>query len=155
MTYRCPYTELCRAEAIKNFAAVPELAAIFTERLQCTERVPERAHRCAERLKLTEKELPTFGKYIQDERRSLSVGQADFADTIEMPIQSLRDLELNKLDPTGLPRRVLERIATVLAAPTDYLVMLAKLSSRAGLPRGGVVFARTVLVDDETREPER
>lgn len=153
MPFKCPYTEVCRAEALCKFAAVPELAALFSERLQCAERDPERAHSCAVRLGLTEKELPTLGKYIQEQRRAKNVPQAYLAEQIGLSVQVLRDLELNKLDPTKISRRVLKHLATTLSAPVDYLVSLAKLTSKAGLPRQGTVFARTVVSYDEPVEP--
>lgn len=67
----------------------------------------------------------------------------------------MRDLELNKLDPVRIPRRVLEKIADVLSAPADYMVSLARLTSKSGTPRQGTVFARTVLVEDETTESDQ
>lgn len=155
MSFKCPYTEVCRAEALIEFAAVPQLAALFSERLQCTERDSQRAHRCALVLGLTEKELPTLGKYVQEQRRASDLPQVQLAKQVGINIQVLRDLELNKVDPTRLPRGVLERIAEAISTPVDYLVSLAKLTSKAGLPRQGTVFARTVLLDDEAPESER
>jgi transcriptional regulator with XRE-family HTH domain len=152
MTFKCPYTEVCRADALQQFADAPELAAIFSQRLQCGERNPDRAHRCAVRLALTEKELPTLGSYIQEQRRAKLVPQAQFAQQVGIDIQALRDLELNKLDPVSVPQRILASMAQALSAPADYLAVLARLTTKAGLPRQGTIFARSVTSTDETLE---
>ncbi|HEY0733821.1 MAG TPA: hypothetical protein VGD69_02865 [Herpetosiphonaceae bacterium] len=155
MSFKCPYTEICRAEALRQFAEVPELAALFNERLQCAERNSERAHRCATRLGLVEKELPTLGKYVQEQRRAKQLPQAQFAQQVGLEIQALRDLELNKLDPTKLPRRIFDSIATVLSASSDYLLTLAQLTSQAGSPRQGIVFARTIISNEQSPESQQ
>jgi transcriptional regulator with XRE-family HTH domain len=134
---------------------MPELATIFSQRIQCGERNPERAHSCAVRLGLTEKELPTLGKYVQEQRRAKLVPQIRFAQQAGIDLQALRDLELNKLDPTKLPQRILERIANALSAPVEYLIVLAKLTSQAGSPRQGTVFARTLIARDERSESQQ
>ncbi len=155
VNFKCPYTEICRADALHQFAELPELALLFSQRLQCAERNEANAYRCAARLQLIDKELPTLGRYVQEQRRAKQVPQAAFAAQVGMDIQTLRDLELNKLNPTRLPRRILEGIATILSAPADYLVALAKLTSQAGSPRQGTIFARAVLpTNDEPSEPQ-
>ncbi len=58
MAFKCPYTEICRADALHQFAELPELAALFSQRLQCGERNAANAYRCATRLQLVEEELP-------------------------------------------------------------------------------------------------
>lgn len=155
MSFKCPYTEICRAEGLRQSAEVPELAAMFNQRLQCGERNPERAQRCATRLGLVEKELPTLGRYVQEQRRVKQLPQAQFAQQIGLEIQALRDLELNKLDPTSLPRRIFDSIATVLSASSDYLVALAQLTSQAGSPRQGTVFARTIVSNEQSPESQQ
>jgi hypothetical protein len=154
MTFKCPYTEVCRAEGLRQFADAPELAMIFSQRLQCGERDSERAHRCAARLGLTEKELPTLGAYIQEQRRAKLVPQSQFAQEAGIDIQVLRDLELNKLDPARLPHRMLVRVAETLSAPIEYLTALAKLTSQAGSPRQGIAFTRTGVSSDETSDAQ-
>src|SRR4051812_11463754 len=115
MTYKCPHTEICRAEALREFARFPELALIVEQRIQCSERDPGRAQRCATRLGLTELELPTLGGYIQERRRSQQIPQGQLAQQVGVKLQVLRDVELDKADPTKLPRSLIERIAAALS----------------------------------------
>ena len=149
MMYRCPYTEICRAQALREFAEIPELAMLFTQRLQCSERDSVKALRCATLLGLAEQEFPTLGQYVQEKRRELQIPQGKLAEQAGIDLQELRDLELNKLDPQGLPGAVIERIAAALAAPVDYLRALARITTQAGTPRQGVVFARSIIVHDQ------
>lgn len=149
MTYRCPYTEVCRAQALREFAATPELAALFTQRLQCGERDSVKAQRCATLLGLAEQEFPTLGQYVQEQRRGLQLPQRELAQQAGIELQALRDLELNKLDPQTLPGAIIEQLATILTAPVEYLKALARITSQAGTPRQGTVFARTIIVDEQ------
>jgi hypothetical protein len=152
MSFRCPYTEVCRAQAIREFTDTPELAALFTRRIQCSEGDSAKAQRCAIMLGLAEQEFPTLGTYVQEQRRGLLLPQGRLAEQAGLALQELRDLELNKLDPQHLSGSVFERLAAALAAPVDYLKTLAHITTQAGSPRHGVVFARTILVDDQPGE---
>lgn len=49
----CPHTEQCKAKAQQDFAAFPELLAVF-DADSCSERNPERQERCASCLGITE-----------------------------------------------------------------------------------------------------
>ena len=149
MTYRCPYTEVCRAQALREFVTTPELAALFTRQLQCGERDSVKAQRCATLLGLAEQEFPTLGQYVQEQRRGLQLPQRELAQQAGIELQELRDLELNKLDPPTLPSSIIEQLATILTAPVEYLKALARITSQAGMPRQGTVFARTILVDEQ------
>lgn len=148
MSYRCPYTEVCRAQALREFAETPELAALFAHRLQCGERDSLKAQRCAALLGLAEQQFPTLGQYVQEQRRGLQLPQGRLAEQVGLALQELRELELNKLDPQRLPGAMIERLAAALRAPVDYLKALAHITSQAGLPRQGTVFARTIVVDE-------
>jgi DNA-binding XRE family transcriptional regulator len=152
MSYRCPYTEVCRAQALREFAATPELATLFTQRLQCGERDAGKAQRCARLLGLAEQQFPTLGLYVQQQRRGLQLPQGQLAQQVGLALQELRELELNKLDPQALPAAIIERLATALRAPADYLKVLARITSQAGTPRQGTVFARTIIVDERLRD---
>jgi DNA-binding XRE family transcriptional regulator len=149
MSYRCPYTEVCRAQALREFAATPELAALFARRLQCGERDQIKAQRCATLLGLAEQQFPTLGQYVQEQRRGLQLPQGQLAEQVGLNLQDLRELELNKLDPQGLSASIIERLAAALRASTDYLKALARMTSQAGTPRQGTVFARTIISDDQ------
>lgn len=149
MTYRCAYTEVCRAQALRELTDTPELAALFTLRLQCGERNSLKAQRCATLLGLAEQEFPTLGQYVQEQRRERDLPQRTLAQQTGIDLQALRDLELNKLDPQQLPSGLIERLAGALAAPVEYLKALARITSQAGLPRQGTVFARTIIVDEQ------
>jgi DNA-binding XRE family transcriptional regulator len=149
MSYRCPYTEVCRAQALREFAATPTLATLFTRRLQCGEREALKARRCATMLGLAEQEFPTLGQYVQAQRRGLELPQHELARQAGLDLQALRDLELNKLDPQALSGAIIERLAAALTAPLEYLKALARITSQAGLPRQGVVFARSIMVDEQ------
>lgn len=148
MSFRCPYTEVCRAQALREFADMPELAAMFTQRLRCHEDDSVKAQRCATMLGLPEQQFPTLGQYVQEQRRGLQLPQGQLAEQVGLGLQELRELELNKLDPQTLPSSMLERLATILTAPVDYLKALAQITSQAGTPRQGTVFARTIIVDE-------
>lgn len=152
MSYQCPYTEVCRAQALREFADTPELAALFTRRLQCGERDAAKARRCATLLGLAEQAFPTLGQYVQEQRRGLQMPQGTLAEQAGIGLQELRDLELNKLDPQKLPGALIERLAQLLMAPAEYLKALARITSQAGTPRQGVVFARTIIGDDQPAE---
>jgi hypothetical protein len=152
MSFRCPYTEVCRAQALREFADMPELAAMFTQRLQCREQDSAKAQRCATMLGLAEQEFPTLGSYVQAQRRERQLPQGALAAQAGLNLQDLRDLELNKLDPQGLPGAIVERLAAALAAPVEYLKALARITAQAGSPRHGTVFARSILVDDQSGE---
>lgn len=149
MGFRCPYTEVCRAQALREFADIPELAAMFTQRLQCREDDSVKAQRCATMLGLAEQEFPTLGQYVQEQRRGLQLPQRELAQQAGIELQELRDLELNKLDPQTLPGSIIEQLATILTAPVEYLKALARITSQAGTPRQGTVFARTIIVDEQ------
>lgn len=157
MSYRCPYTEVCRAQAMREFAETPELAALFAHRLQCGERDEVKAQRCASLLGLAEQQFPTLGQYVQEQRRGLQMPQGVLAENLGIDLQELRDLELNKVDPRTLPGGLVERIAVALRASADYLKALANITSQAGTPRHGTVFARTIIVDEQpgNRSPGR
>lgn len=152
MSFRCPYTEVCRAQALREFADMPELTTLFTRRLQCGEQDSLKAQRCATMLGLAEQEFPTLGAYVQDQRRARQIPQGALAAQVGIDLQELRDLELNKLDPQRLAGSMVERIASALAAPVDYLKALARITAQAGSPRQGTVFARSILVDDQPAE---
>lgn len=152
MSYRCPYTEVCRAQALREFAETPELAALFAHRLQCGERDSAKAQRCATLLGLSEQQFPTLGQYVQEQRRGLQLPQGQLAEQVGLDLQKLRELELNKLDPQRLPGAIIERLAAALRAPVDYLKALARMTSQAGTPRQGTVFARTIVADDQPSE---
>ncbi|MEI6777552.1 MAG: hypothetical protein WCK70_11690 [Chloroflexales bacterium] len=152
MNFRCPYTEVCRAQAMREFAATPDLAALFAQRLQCGEQDTVKAQRCATMLGLAEQEFPTFGHYIQSQRRDRQLPQGTVAEQAGLTLQELRDLELNKLDPKRLPGGLIERLACALTAPVEYLKTLARITSQAGLPRQGTVFARSILVAEQPNE---
>jgi hypothetical protein len=152
MSFRCPYTEVCRAQALREFAEMPELAALFTQRLQCREQDVIKAQRCATMLGLAEQAFPTLGRYVQDQRRERQIPQGQLAAQVGIELQDLRDLELNKLDPQRLAGSMVERIAAALAAPAEYLKALARITAQAGSPRQGTVFARTILVDEQPGE---
>jgi hypothetical protein len=152
MSFRCPYTEVCRAQALREFADMPELATLFTRRLQCGEHDALKAQRCATMLGLAEQEFPTLGSYVQDQRRARQIPQGTLAAQVGIDLQELRDLELNKLDPQRLAGSMVERIASALAAPVEYLKALARITAQAGSPRQGTVFARSILVDDQPAE---
>jgi transcriptional regulator with XRE-family HTH domain len=152
MTYKCPYTELCRAEGLREMARFPELALIFQERIQCSERDAVRAERCATRLGLKEIELPALGTYIQDRRRAHHIPQRELAQQVGVDIQVLRDLELNKADPRKLSRSILERIATALSESVDYLAALTRDTSITSRPRLGASFTR-ITTSEENQEP--
>lgn len=152
MSYRCPYTEVCRAQALREFTSTPELAALFLQRLQCGERDSAKAQRCASLLGLAEQKFPTLGQYVQEQRRGLQLPQHELAQQAGIELQDLRDLELNKLDPQRLSGAIIERLAASLTASVEYLKSLARITSQAGTPRQGVVFARSIIVDDQTAE---
>ncbi|RRR72138.1 MAG: XRE family transcriptional regulator [Candidatus Viridilinea halotolerans] len=154
MSYRCPYTEVCRAQASREFVDHPDLITLFTQRLQCGERDEMKAQRCATLLGLAEQEFPTLGQYVQKQRRGIQLPQRELAEQAGMDLQALRDLELNKLDPQQLPVGLIERLAHVLAAPVEYIKVLARITSQAGLPRQGVVFARTIVLQKKNPEEE-
>jgi hypothetical protein len=149
MTYKCPHTEICRAEALREFARFPELALIVQQRTQCSERDPDRAQRCATRLGLTELELPTLGGYIQERRRSQQIPQGQLAQQIGVELQVLRDVELDKADPTKLPRPLIERIATALSESAEYLVALTRIHRHSNTQRLGAAFTRITPTDDQ------
>lgn len=148
MSYRCPYTEVCRAQAMREFAETPELAALFAHRLQCGERDSAKAQRCATLLGLAEQQFPTLGQYVQEQRRGLQLPQGQLAAQVGLDLQELRELELNKLDPQTLSGSIIDKLAAILRAPADYLKALARMTSQAGLPRQGTVFARTIVADE-------
>ncbi|EFO79477.1 hypothetical protein OSCT_2603 [Oscillochloris trichoides DG-6] len=152
MTFRCPYTEICRAQALREFAEIPDLAALFTQRLQCGERDPQKAHRCATILGLAEQEFPTLGYFVQTQRRESDIPQRLFAQQVGMTVQELRDLELNKLDLRKLSITLIEHLAIALNVSAEYLKMLARFTTQAGNPRQGTVFARTILVETQSKE---
>jgi hypothetical protein len=152
MSFRCPYTEVCRAQAMREFAETPELAVLFARRLQCGEQDSVKAQRCATMLGLAEQEFPTLGTYVQAQRRQRELPQGTLAALAGIALQELRDLELNKLDPQHLSSSIVERLAAALAAPVEYLKALARITVQAGSPRQGTVFARTILVDDQPGE---
>lgn len=152
MSFRCPYTEVCRAQALREFTDMPELAAMFTRRLQCREQDATKAQRCATMLGLAAQEFPTLGSYVQAQRRERQIPQGALAAQAGIGLQDLRDLELNKLDPQRLAGGIVERIAAALAAPAEYLKALARITAQAGNPRHGTVFARSILVDDQPAE---
>lgn len=152
MSYRCPYTEVCRAQALREFADMPDLAVMFTQRLQCREDDSLKAQRCATLLGLAEQQFPTLGAYVQAQRRERQIPQHALAQQVGIELQDLRDLELNKLDPQRLPAPIVEGIASLLAAPVEYLKALARITVQAGSPRQGTVFARSILVDEQPGE---
>lgn len=149
MTYKCPYTDICRAEALREFADIPEFTIILQQRVQCSERDDGRARRCATRLGLTTLELPSLGGYIQERRRSQHIPQQQLAQNIGVDIQVLRDLELNKADPTKLSRPLIERIAIALSESVDYLIALSRSASIANTPRIGAAFTRTTTDENQ------
>jgi transcriptional regulator with XRE-family HTH domain len=153
MTYKCPYTEVCRAETLREFARFPELALIVQERLQCSESDDGRARRCATRLGLTTLTLPTLGGYIQERRRTQHIPQQQLAQQVGVDVQLLRDLELNKTDPAKLPRSLLEQIASALSESVEYLVALTRKASSSNTPRLGAAFTR-ITPTDENQEPK-
>ncbi|WP_129628250.1 helix-turn-helix transcriptional regulator [Candidatus Oscillochloris fontis] len=152
MTFRCPYTDICRAQALREFAETPDLAALFTQRLQCGERDSQKAHRCAIILGLAEQQFPTLGNYVQTQRRESDIPQRILAQKVGMTVQELRDLELNKLDPRKFSTGLIEHLALALNASAEYLKMLARFTTQAGNPRHGTVFARTILIDTNSKE---
>jgi hypothetical protein len=152
MSFRCPYTEVCRAQALREFAATPDLAVLFARRLQCGEQDSVKAQRCATMLGLAEQEFPTLGSYVQTQRRERQIPQGALAAQAGIELQDLRDLELNKLDPQRLAGSIVEQIAAALAAPVEYLKALARITAQAGSPRHGTVFARSILVDEKSGE---
>jgi hypothetical protein len=145
MKFKCPYTEQCRAEALRMYAELPDLAAIFEERLQCAERDSTRAQRCATRLGLLELELPTLGSYVQERRRTRQIPQKELALTLGMDLNDLRDIELGKADPARLPRQIIDGLAHALSASGEYLATLARAATRSPGLRHGQTFARTTL----------
>lgn len=153
MTYKCPYTELCRAEALREFADFPEFTIILQQRLQCSERDDTRARQCAVRLGLSTLEVPSLGDYIQARRRSQQIPQHSFAQNIGVDLQVLRDLELNKTDSTKIPRSLIERIANALSESVDYLIAISHKPSLRNTSRIGAAFTRTTATDD-TQEPQ-
>lgn len=153
MTYKCPYTELCRTEALREFADFPEFTIILQQRLQCSERDDSRARQCAVRLGLPTLEIPSFGGYIQARRRAQHISQHSFAQNIGVDLQVLRDLELNKADSTKIPRSLIESIANALSESVDYLIAISRKPSLLNTSRIGAVFARTTSTDD-TQEPK-
>ena len=152
MTFRCPYTEQCRAKAILNFAEAPELAAVFQSRLQCSVRDPEKAARCAAQLGLTEARLSAFGSYVQEQRRARQLPQAQVAHDVGIDVQELRDIELNKVAPQQLTQHIIDRIAQAIAAPAEYLRTLARAAQATPSLRTGAAFARTAPPPDH-QEP--
>jgi hypothetical protein len=54
----CPHTEACRAAALRDFAATPDLAARFAARLRCGETDMDNARRCAAQLGLAREAQP-------------------------------------------------------------------------------------------------
>ncbi|MBX0328566.1 helix-turn-helix transcriptional regulator [Oscillochloris sp. ZM17-4] len=152
MIFRCPYIEVCRAQAMREFAATPELAVLFARRLQCGEQDSVKAQRCATMLGLAEQEFPTLGTYVQAQRRQRELPQGALAAQAGIDLQELRDLELNKLDPQRISGVIIERLASALAAPVEYLKALARITAQAGSPRHGTVFARSILVDEQLGE---
>ena len=148
MTYKCPYTEVCRAEALRELACFPELALIVQQRVQCSERDPSRAERCATRLGLTTLELPALGTYIQERRRAQLIPQRQLAQQIGVDVQLLRDLELNKADLRGLSHPFLEQLATALSESVEYLAALIRVSLPSGTARLGAAFTRITPTDE-------
>ena len=148
MSFRCPYTEVCRTQAQRKFAATPELSVLFAQRLRCGEQDVVKAERCATMLGLAEQQFPTLGAYVQAQRRERQIPQQTLAQQAGIALQDLRDLELNKFDPRQLHGSSIEQLAAVLAAPVEYLKTLAHITVQAGSPRQGTVFARSILVDD-------
>jgi DNA-binding XRE family transcriptional regulator len=152
MSFKCPYTEVCRAQALREFAEVPELAAMFAQRLQCGEQDVLKAQRCATLLGLAEQAFPTLGQYVQQQRRDRQLRQGELAAQVGLELQELRDLELNKLDPAQIAYPILEGLASALAISAAYLKSLARITTQAGTPRQGIVFARSIVPDEQTHE---
>lgn len=152
MTHKCAHTETCRAEALRTLAEVPALAAIFEQRLQCTERDPLRAARCAQQIGLINVTLPALGEYVQERRRAQQIPVAQLAQEAGVDIVTLRDLEANKLDSRRLSREVLDRIATGISASGAYLTALARNSLPQVSSRQGLAFTRTTPPRDQDQE---
>ena len=148
-TFRCPYTDVCKAQALQEFANAPEIVAVIGQRLQCNERDSEVAQRCPRSLGLAESQFPTFGQYVQQQRRAKDIPQAQFASKIGVELQELRELEVNKLDPQLLAQHVIEKIAITLESSIEYLRALSSLTRQAGMPRQGTVFARRIISHNE------
>lgn len=148
MKYKCPYTDICRAEALRQFADFPEFALIVQQRLQCNEQDDARARRCATRLGLIELQLPSLGGYIQERRRSQHIPQRQLAQQVGVDVQMLRDLELDKTDPSNLPRLLLERFAGALSESVEYLSALTRIGVSSSAPRLGAAFTRTNPLDE-------
>ena len=53
---QCPYTDACRAQALAEWAAIPELAALFATHDRCSADDAAVQQRCAETLGLVEEE---------------------------------------------------------------------------------------------------
>ena len=53
----CPWTEACRARALAEFAALPELAARFATQPRCRDTDAARQRRCAAMLGLVGEEV--------------------------------------------------------------------------------------------------
>lgn len=152
MTYRCPYTETCRAEALRALAEVPALATVFEQQLQCTERDPQRAERCAQHIGLINVTLPALGQYVQERRRAQQIPVAQLAQAAGVDIVTLRDLEANKLDVRRLSREVLDQIAAGISASGAYLTALARNSLPQAGTRQGFAFTRTTPPSDQDQE---
>jgi Predicted transcriptional regulators len=149
---KCPYTEICRAEALKDFEQFPELIAVFQQRTQCSEQNEQRALRCATRLGLTEKPLPALGSYIQEQRRSQRITQSALAQQVGVDIQTLRNLENNKLPSSSISQSLLEGLGKALSTSVEYLKSLVRDATTPAPSRMGAVFTRITPPSDEAKE---
>lgn len=151
---KCPYTEICRAEALETFADAPELLAVFQHRTQCSEQNERRAIRCATRLGLTEKTLPTLGGYVQQRRREQNLPQLRLAREVGIELQTLRDLENNKLEKTKVSQSLIERLGKALSASSDYLAALIRHAAPPAAPRLRTSFTRITPPTDDQKETD-
>ena len=139
---------------MKSFASTPELLALFQQQPYCSEQNESRALRCATRLGLTEKTLPTLGSYVQERRRTQNIPQSALAQQVGVDLQTLRELELNKLDTAKISLSLVNHLATALSESVDYLATLLRNAARPAAPRLGTMFTRITPPSDTPTEPE-
>lgn len=153
MTYKCPYTHECRARALKELETMPDLLVLAQARTHCIETDPGRALRCAKRLGLTETAMPSFGAYVQERRRAHQMPQATLAEQAGISVQTVRDLELNKLGHGILSPSLIQRIAVALSESSEYLMSLTRGNISSSSSRQGLSFARTT--PEESQEERK
>lgn len=153
MTYKCPYTHQCRAQALKELETMPDLLLLAQARTHCVETDPGRALRCAKRLGLTETSMPSLGTYIQAKRRAYHMPQAALAERAGINVQTVRDLELNKLGQGTLSPSLVQRIAGALSESAEYLMSLTRGNALPPSSRQGASFAR--ITQEESQEEQK